>query len=202
MNKKFVYLKYLNIPNAMTGCSLAIGFITLIMVLNQELKVALTLYTFTLLLDRLDGIVARKLRMESDFGKELDSFTDFFNFCIVPAIVTYLLGLNSVAAILILIVYILAGVSRLAHFNLEGMEEIEGNKFFSGIPTTLAASWFLILVCLLKVFNLLYGNSILLLFFVALAVLMVAPLRCAKNGLLVKSLYLLIPAAVVILWLF
>lgn len=202
MYKKFICLKYLNIPNVMTECSLAIGFITLILIFNQKLAIALTLYASTILLDRLDGIVARKFRMESDFGKELDSFTDFFNFCIVPAVIAYFLGLNSIGPVLILIFYILAGVSRLAHFNLEGMEEIDGKKFFSGIPTTLAASWFLIIVSLLETLNLLHMKWILMVFLLILAVLMDAPLRCHKNGVLVKSQYLLLPMAVVILWLF
>lgn len=202
LNEKFVYLKYLNIPNSMTGCSLAIGFITLTLIFKHELKIALTLYVLTLLLDRLDGIVARKFGMESDFGKQLDSLADFFNFCIVPAVIAYFLGLNSVLSVLILIAYILSGVSRLAHFNLDGMEEIDGKKFFLGIPTTLAASWFLIIVSLLEIFNLLHFPYLLLLFFGVLAVLMIAPLKCNKNGLLVKSLYLLIPAVVVFLWVF
>ncbi|MDP4181597.1 MAG: CDP-alcohol phosphatidyltransferase family protein [Bacillota bacterium] len=202
MHKKFIYLKYLNIPNVMTGCSLAIGFITLILIFNQKLTFALTLYASTILLDRLDGIAARKFRMVSDFGKELDSLTDFFNFCIVPAIIAYFLGLNSVVSVLILIIYIIAGVSRLAHFNLEEMEEIDGKKFFSGIPTTLAASWFLIIVSLLETLNLLYLKSILMVSFLILAILMDAPLRCHKNGVLVKSLYLLLPTAVAILWIF
>lgn len=202
MNRKFVYLKYLNIPNILTGCSLAIGFITLTLMFKHEPKLAYTLYALTLLLDRLDGIAARKLGMESDFGKELDSLADFFNFCIVPAIIAYLLGLNSLWSILILIAYILSGVSRLAHFNLAGMEEIDGKRFFSGIPTTLAASWFLMIVSLLEIINPLYFRYVLLLFFSALSVLMVAPLKCDKNGLLVKSLYLLIPAVVVSLWIF
>ncbi|SDH65786.1 CDP-alcohol phosphatidyltransferase family protein [Desulfosporosinus hippei] len=202
MKRKFVYLKYLNIPNTITGCSLVIGFITLTLIFQQELKLALTLYAFTILLDRLDGIAARKFGMESDFGKELDSLADFFNFCIVPALIAYFLGLNSVLSVLILIAYILSGVSRLAHFNLEGMEEIEGKKYFSGIPTTLAASWFLITLSLLELFNLQHLHDVLLLFFGALAVLMIAPLQCNKNGLLVKSLYLLIPTAIVLLWLF
>ncbi|EGW41499.1 CDP-alcohol phosphatidyltransferase family protein [Desulfosporosinus sp. OT] len=202
MNKKFVYLKYLNIPNAMTGCSLAIGFITLTLIFKQELKIALTLYAFTLLLDRLDGIAARKFGMETDFGKELDSLADFFNFCIVPVIIAYFMGLNSVVSVLILIAYILSGVSRLAHFNLDGMEEINGQKFFSGIPTTLAASCFLMIVSLLELFDPLHFHAVMLLFFIAFSVLMVAPLKCNKNGLLVKSLYLLIPAAVISLWVF
>lgn len=202
MNRKFIYIKYLTIPNVMTGCSLAIGFITLLLIFNQKLTLALTFYALTILLDRLDGIAARKLQMVSDFGKEIDSLTDFFNFCIVPAIIGYFLGLNSILSVLILILYILAGECRLAHFNLEGMEEIDGKKYFSGIPTTLAASWFLILVSLLETLNLLYMKSILMMFFLILAILMDAPLRCHKNGILVKSLYIMLPIAVAILWIF
>lgn len=200
MNKKFVYLKYLNIPNAMTGASLAIGFITLILMFNNHIKIALTLFTLTILLDRFDGMVARKLRMESDFGKELDSFTDFFNFCIVPTIIAYQMSFNSVLSIFVLILFILSGVCRLAHFNLEGMEEIDGKKCFSGVPTTLAAIGFLISVSLSQAFSHRYLHLILFLFFAIFAVLMVSPLKLSKNGILVKAVYFLILMAVIILW--
>jgi CDP-diacylglycerol---serine O-phosphatidyltransferase len=202
MTKKFLYLKYLNIPNAMTGSSLAIGFITFILMLNHELKIALTLFALTIVLDRMDGIAARKFKMESAFGKELDSLTDFFNFCILPPIMAYVMGFNLILSVVLLIIYILSGVSRLAHFNLTGMDEIDGKQYFSGVPTTIAASWFLITVSLLQTklkFDLHYLLS---LFFVVFAILMVFPLKCGKNGWVVKSLYLLIPMAVIVLWIF
>ncbi len=200
MKKKFVYLKYLNIPNAMTASSLAIGFITLILMFNNHIKIALTLYTLTILLDRFDGMVARKLKMESAFGKELDSLIDFFNFCIVPAIIAYQMSFNSVVSIIIMILYILSGVCRLAHFNLEGMEEIDGEKCFSGVPTTLAAIGFLISASLAQAVSHQYLHLILFLFFVIFAVLMVSPVKCRKNGILIKTIYFLILMAVISLW--
>ena len=202
MSNKFIYLKYVNIPNALTGSALALGFITFILTLNQQIKIALTLYALIILLDRLDGFAARKFRMESDFGKELDSLSDFFNFCILPSIMAYLIGFNSILSVVVLIIYIISGVSRLAHFNLNGMEEIDGKKYFSGVPTTIAASWFLITLSLLQTVIKFDFHYILFLFFTAFAVLMVFPLNCNKNGFFVKSLYLLIPLAVIILWMF
>lgn len=202
MSNKFIYLKYVNIPNALTGSAMALGFITFILTLNQQIKIALTLYALIILLDRLDGFAARKFGMESDFGKELDSLSDFFNFCILPSIMAYLIGFNSILSVVVLIVYIISGVSRLAHFNLNGMEEIDGKKYFSGVPTTIAASWFLITASLLQTIIKFDFHYILFLFFTAFAVLMVFPLNCNKNGFFVKSLYLLIPLAVIILWMF
>lgn len=200
MDKKFLYLKYINIPNLLTSISLAIGFITLILMINENFKVALTLYSFTILLDRLDGFIARKLEMTSDFGKELDSLTDFYNFCILPSAVAYLIGFNSILAIVLMVIYINCGVSRLCHFNLSGMEEINGENFFSGIPTTVAASWFLIIVSLLQGVIKFGFSYIMFLFFIAFSILMVAPLKFNKNGLFVKMLYFLIPTALIVLW--
>jgi len=202
MTKKFLYLKYMNIPNVLTESSVAIGFITLILMLNHEFKIAMSLYSLTILLDRIDGLAARKFRMESAFGKELDSLADFFNFCILPSIIAYLMGFNSILSVIILIIYILSGVSRLAHFNLTGMNEISGKQYFSGLPTTVSASWFLIVVSLNKIIIKLDFYFVLLSFFVVFSILMVSPLKFNKNGLIIKVLYILIPVAVIILWIF
>jgi CDP-diacylglycerol--serine O-phosphatidyltransferase len=202
MSNKFIYFKYVNIPNVLTGSAIALGFITFILTINQEIEIALTLYALIILLDRLDGFAARKFGMESDFGKELDSLSDFFNFCILPSIMAYLIGFDSILSVVVLIIYFISGVSRLAHFNLNGMNEIDGKKYFSGVPTTIAGSWFLITVSLLQVVIKFDFHYILLLFFTVFSILMVSPLNCNKNGLFVKSLYLLIPAALIILWIF
>ncbi len=201
MPRKFVYGSYVNIPNLMTTSSLVLGFLSLLLLSRNEARSALSLFSLTLLLDRLDGIVARKLHQETEFGKQLDSLVDYANFGIVPILGAWMLGYNSLGAVAILVLYLIASACRLAHFNVQGMEEADGKKFFSGIPTTMAASWFMIIASLCQTYGKdfapwLYGT-----FFIVAAVLMVSPLRINKNGWLVKSLFLLIPGAVFILWL-
>jgi CDP-diacylglycerol--serine O-phosphatidyltransferase len=184
----------------MTASSLVLGFFSLLLLLHDEARWALSLFALTLLLDRLDGIVARSLHQESEFGKQLDSLVDCANFCVVPVLGAWLLGFNSPGAVVILPLYLLAGASRLAHFNIQGMEESDGKKFFSGIPTTMAAGWFLIIASLCLTYGKAFAPWMYGAFFIVAAVLMVSPLRIDKNGWLVKSLFLLIPCTVAILW--
>lgn len=200
MSKHSPYLKYLKIPNILTGTSLLTGFVVLLLMLQQEIKLAFSLYTLTVFFDRIDGIVARKLKLESDFGKEFDSLADFFNFCILPALMAYLLGYNSILPVLSLMVYIIAGAGRLVHFNLTGMEKVDGKQYFSGVPTAVAACWFVIIFSLCRTqpgINFYYWMPA---FFIIAAILMVSSLKYNKNGFITKLLYPLMPLAIVILW--
>ena len=89
---------------------------------NNQLVIALTIFPLAILCDRFDGYIARKLGKSSDFGKELDSIADSFNYCVLPAVFAYYFGFNSILSIIILILFTLAGFWRLANFNLVGME--------------------------------------------------------------------------------
>ena len=202
MIKNFQYVKYLNIPNGITLSSLIIGFVSFIVALQNDFKLALTLLAIAIFFDRIDGMIARKMKSQSEFGKQLDSFSDFYNFCILPPILAYLIGFNSLSSIIVMLLYIVSGVGRLAHFNISAMEEVDGKKYFSGIPTTLSASWFLIAVSVMQIIPMLDFKIIFYLFFIGLSILMVSPIRCNKNGLLVKSLYLLIPVSLILLWIY
>jgi CDP-diacylglycerol--serine O-phosphatidyltransferase len=71
------------------------GFISLILIIEQYNRLALSLYLFVLLFDRLDGFVARKYGITSEFCKELDSLADAFNFCFFPVVIAYLWGFNA-----------------------------------------------------------------------------------------------------------
>ena len=91
------------------------------------------------ILDGLDGRVARLIKGTSNFGKELDSLTDFVSFGIAPAFIIYFWELNKLGKIgwLIVLFYAVCCVLRLARFNLTKFEDKEEwkNNFFQGIPS-------------------------------------------------------------------
>ena len=91
------------------------------------------------ILDGLDGRVARLIKGTSNFGKELDSLTDFVSFGIAPAFIIYFWELNKFGKIgwLIVLFYAVCCVLRLARFNLTKFEDKEEwkNNFFQGIPS-------------------------------------------------------------------
>ena len=91
------------------------------------------------ILDALDGRVARLIKGTSDFGKELDSLTDFVSFGIAPAFIVYFWELNKFGKIgwLIVLFFSVCCVLRLARFNLTKFENKDEwkNNFFQGVPS-------------------------------------------------------------------
>ncbi len=104
---------------------------------------ACSLIVTAALLDAADGALARRLGVESDLGKQLDSFADLISFGLAPVLITLThdgvraAGWPSYAA---LGLYVLAGAFRLARYNLGDFRE-----FFVGLPIT-AAGTILVLI--------------------------------------------------------
>src|SRR4051812_3422934 len=81
-------LRYL-IPNALTACGILMAARSIQVALEGNLRVAAWWVLCTVLTDKLDGIAARALRASSEFGAQLDSFSDFFSFGIAPSAIVY-----------------------------------------------------------------------------------------------------------------
>jgi CDP-diacylglycerol--serine O-phosphatidyltransferase len=100
---------------------------------------AVTLILLAAILDALDGRIARLIKGTSEFGKELDSLTDFVSFGIAPVFTLYFWELNKYGKLgwAITLIYSVCCVLRLARFNLTKFEETQEwkNNFFEGIPS-------------------------------------------------------------------
>lgn len=70
--------------NALTLLNLSLGSFAILFILRDELKLSLLLIFLAALADRFDGMVARKLNIESELGKQLDSMCDIISFGIAP----------------------------------------------------------------------------------------------------------------------
>ena len=198
----FPVLKHFNIPNLITSLGLGFGFLSFILIINQHIRLALTLYLLVILLDRIDGFVARKLDLTSDFGKQLDTLADAFNFCLFPALTAaYLFGFEY-WWMLVFGGYILSGIWRLAHYNLIGTNEVNGIEYFSGIPTTLVGAWFLMLMSFHPIItpHLLITGLVVL--FIVSAGLMLSSVRYAKEGWITQFTTVLTPVSVIMMWLY
>ncbi len=199
MKDLFPPLKNINLPNLITSLSILTGFICITLLINNHINPALTLFAAAIVFDRIDGTIARKLKLTSDFGKELDSLADSFSFCILPAVFAYFMGFTNIYAMLVSSIYILSGVWRLAHFNITGIDNSNGKDYFYGIPTTVMGSWFLIIISVFHIklnINIYY---ILTPFFVLSSLLMLSSIKYSKNGYFTKALYFLLPTAVILL---
>jgi CDP-diacylglycerol--serine O-phosphatidyltransferase len=88
--------------------------------IDGNFSLAVTLILFAAILDALDGRIARLIKGTSEFGKELDSLTDFVSFGIAPAFILYFWELNNYGKLgwAITLIYSVCCVLRLARFNL------------------------------------------------------------------------------------
>ena len=107
--------------------------------IDGNFSLAVTLILFAAILDALDGRIARLIKGTSDFGKELDSLTDFVSFGIAPVFTLYFWELNKYGKLgwAITLIYSVCCVLRLARFNLTKIEVTQEwkNNFFEGIPS-------------------------------------------------------------------
>ena len=142
-NKKFKLVsskktRYL-LPNILTLGGVCLGISSIKFSIDGNYSLAVTLILFAAILDALDGRIARLIKGTSEFGKELDSLTDFVSFGIAPVFVLYFWDLNKYGKLgwAITLVYSVCCVLRLARFNLTKIEETQEwkNNFFEGIPS-------------------------------------------------------------------
>lgn len=125
---------------------------------NFHFSIAARALGFAILIDGLDGRIARMTNTTSDFGREMDSLADFITFGIAPAMLAFVWGVRYVAlpagsafgshlvraGYLVAFVYLLCGAVRLARFNVQ-TNPIPKNpgrpdrKYFVGMPSPAAA---------------------------------------------------------------
>jgi CDP-diacylglycerol--serine O-phosphatidyltransferase len=132
-----------HLPNLLTLCNLAIGFLAVLMALDNQLLSASWLILLAALFDFLDGFAAKLLGAASEFGKQLDSLADIISFGVAPASLVFMLmkftGVSGSDLGGRLILYspmllVLFAAIRLAAFNIR-----EATQGFMGLATPAAA---------------------------------------------------------------
>ena len=127
------------LPSVLTLVGVCLGISSIKFAMDGNFTFAVLFLIVAAILDGLDGRVARLIKGTSNFGKELDSLTDFVSFGIAPAFIIYFWELNKLGKIgwLIVLFYAVCCVLRLARFNLTKFEDKEEwkNNFFEGIPS-------------------------------------------------------------------
>ncbi len=142
-NKKFKIVsskktRYL-LPNIITLGGVCLGISSIKFSIDGNYSLAVTLILLAAILDALDGRIARLIKGTSDFGKELDSLTDFVSFGIAPVLVLYFWELNKYGKLgwAIALIFSVCCVLRLARFNLTKTNDQEfwKSNFFEGVPS-------------------------------------------------------------------
>ena len=131
------------LPSLLTLIGVCLGISSIKFSLDQNYSLAVIFLVFAALLDALDGRIARLIKGTSEFGKELDSLTDFVSFGIAPAFILYFWELKNYGKIgwAITLIFSVCCVLRLARFNLTKIsEEVEWKvNYFEGVPSPAGA---------------------------------------------------------------
>ena len=131
------------LPNILTIAGVCLGISSIKFSIDLNFKMAVIFITLAAILDALDGRIARLIKGTSDFGKELDSLTDFVSFGIAPAFIIYFWELNKFGKLgwAITLIYSVCCVLRLARFNLTKFKPEDSWKqnYFEGVPSPIGA---------------------------------------------------------------
>ncbi len=136
--KERLYRRRYFLPNAVTVGNMFCGFIAVVYATSGRFEKAAFALLFAILLDGLDGRVARRLNATSRFGLEFDSLSDLISFGLAPAILMYQWCFQKVAdefGVVVSFVYCVCAASRLARFNVTDTRL----HSFEGMPSPAAA---------------------------------------------------------------
>jgi CDP-diacylglycerol--serine O-phosphatidyltransferase len=128
------------LPNAFTTGALFCGFYAIVMAMNQRFDHACWAVFIAMVLDGLDGRIARLTNTQSEFGAQYDSLSDMVSFGAAPALVIYEWSLRGLGKLgwIAAFVYCAGAALRLARFNTN--IEVVDKRFFQGLPSPAAAA--------------------------------------------------------------
>jgi len=127
------------LPNLFTTANLFAGFYSIICAINGNFYVAAATVFVAMVLDGLDGRVARLTNTQSAFGAEYDSLSDMVAFGLAPAIIAYQWALSELGnvGLTIAFIYVACAALRLARFNTQ--IGIVDKRWFIGLASPAAA---------------------------------------------------------------
>lgn len=128
------------LPNAFTTAALFCGFYAIVMAMNQRFEHSAWAIFIAMVLDGLDGRIARLTNTQSEFGAQYDSLSDMVSFGAAPALVVYEWSLRGLGKLgwIAAFVYCAGAALRLARFNTN--IEVVDKRFFQGLPSPSAAA--------------------------------------------------------------
>ena len=128
------------LPNLFTLAALFGGFYAIVMAMNGRFELASMGVFCAMVLDSLDGRVARMTNTQSAFGEQMDSLSDMVSFGAAPALIAYMWALQGLGrwGWIAAFVYCACAALRLARFNVN--TGVVDKRFFQGLPSPAAAA--------------------------------------------------------------
>ena len=134
--RKGIYI----LPNLFTLAALFGGFYAIVMAMNGRFDMAAVGVFCAMVLDSLDGRVARMTNTQSAFGEQMDSLSDMVSFGAAPALIAYMWALQGLGrwGWIAAFVYCACAALRLARFNVN--TGVVDRRYFQGLPSPAAAA--------------------------------------------------------------
>ncbi len=135
------------LPNLFTTAGLFAGFYGIVAAINGQFEVAAMAIFIAMVMDGIDGRVARLTNTQSEFGVQYDSLTDMVAFGLAPALIMYQWSLRELSAFgwfwakvgwLTAFIYAACAALRLARFNAQ--VGVADKRYFQGLPSPSAAA--------------------------------------------------------------
>jgi CDP-diacylglycerol--serine O-phosphatidyltransferase len=128
------------LPSLFTLGNMFCGYCCIVYAMRGEFATAAPFIGLAIVVDMLDGRIARMTGTESAFGVEFDSLADIISFGLAPAILAFTWGLQPLGRLgwAAGFIYVAAAAVRLARFNIQSGSH--DKRFFAGMPSPAAAS--------------------------------------------------------------
>lgn len=128
------------LPNILTTAALFAGFYAIVQAMDGRFESSAVAIFIAMILDGLDGRVARMTRTQSAFGAEYDSLSDMVSFGAAPALVIYEWALRDLGKLgwIAAFIYCAGAALRLARFNTN--QDVVDKRYFQGMPSPAAAA--------------------------------------------------------------
>lgn len=165
--------------NWMTYFGLISSIIGICMCYLNKIEIAIICLMVSGICDSFDGTIANKIRKgkSNAFGVQLDSLADIVSSGIFPIIICMSLGFHAIPSIIVYVIFIISGITRLAYYNVNNHLDKEN---FIGLPIT-TSTIIIPLLYFLKCNDIIFSVSILI-----LAILYVMPIKIRKIDLKAK----------------
>ena len=156
--RKGIYI----LPNLFTLAALFAGFYAIVMAMEGRFELAAYGIFCAMVLDSLDGRVARMTNTQSAFGEQMDSLCDMVSFGVAPALVAYEWALKDLGrwGWIAAFVYCSCAALRLARFNVN--TAVVDKRWFQGLPSPAAAALVIGFMWVLNDFGVVRGDDVVL----------------------------------------
>jgi len=138
LRERGIYL----LPNLFTSAALFAGFYAIVQAMNGHYEQSAIAIFIAMVMDGLDGRVARMTNTQSAFGAEYDSLSDMVSFGVAPALIMYVWALKPMHKLgwIAAFIYCACAALRLARFNTKLDDPNQDKRFFQGLPSPAAAA--------------------------------------------------------------